>query len=319
MAEDYYATLGVDRKASSEEIQKAYRQLARKYHPDLNPGDETAKKKFHEVQTAFEVLNDQKKRELYDRYGNAYESVGAGGPGGGGGPQYWSTSGGWGGAASHEVNLDDLFGGGGAGGFADFFKHFGQRGARQQRRAAPTRGANLEHSLTVPFTTAVLGGEAQLAVRRSDGKVENIHVKIPAGIEDGKKIRLRGQGEPSPHGGPAGDILIKVTAAPHPYFRRSGKRLDVKVPITLTEAVAGGKIDVPTPHGTITLTIPPGTSSGTRFRVKGHGVKGGYETPGDLFAEVEIHLPENLSDADRQQIAEITRKYQDAPRKTLRW
>ena len=290
MADDYYATLGVGRSASDDEIQAAYRQLARQYHPDLNPDDEQAKKKFQEVQVAFEVLNDPKKREMYDRYGNAYESVGPGGAGPGG-PQPWANSGG--GGPGFDVNLDDLLGGGG--GFADLFKNFGQRGKRQTRRAAPIRGTNIDYQLTVPFTTTVLGGEAQIAVQRHDGRTETIQIKIPVGIEDGKKIRLRGQGNPSPDGGPAGDLLIKVKEAPHPHFRRQGKRLDVRVPITLDEAIAGAKIDVPTPHGTITLTVPPETSSGAKLRLKGQGVQGSKGSPGDLFAELQIVLPKKCS------------------------
>jgi DnaJ-class molecular chaperone len=325
MADDYYATLGIARGASADEIRKAYRQLARKYHPDLNPDDPKAKEKFQQVQTAFDVLNDPKKREMYDRYGASFEQMG-GHPGGG--PRPWPGGGGPGGPGSSgegvEINLEDLFGGGatgGAGGFADLFKHFGQRGRGGGRRtqAEPARGADLEHELTVPFASAILGGEAQVAVRRGDGAVETIRVKIPAGIDDGKKIRLRGQGEPGAQGGPAGDILIKVRVAPHPHFRRAGKRLEVTAPITLLESLRGAKIDLPTPHGTITLTVPPGSSSGRKLRVKGHGVKAGEGPPGDLFAELQIVLPENLSDADRDQLAEIAEKYADNPRADLSW
>ena len=319
MAEDYYATLAVARDASADDIKKAYRKLARKYHPDLNPDDPKAKAKFQEVQTAFDVLSDPKKREMYDRYGSAYESVGAGGAGGG---RAWpGGSPGGPGAGGYEVNLEDLFGGGGGGGggFADLFKQFNQRGRDQQRRPPQTAGADLEHELSVPFATAILGGEAQIAVRRGDGRTETLRVKIPAGIEDGKKIRLRGQGEPSDNGGPAGDILIRVDVAPHPNFRRDGKRLEVTVPITLAEAVAGGRVDLPTPHGTITLTVPPGSSSGRKLRVKGHGVKGGQGEPGDLFAELQIVVPKNLSDEDRRQLADIANQYPDNPRAELRW
>ncbi len=321
MADDYYATLGVARGASADDINKAYRQLARKYHPDLNPDDPKAKEKFQEVQTAFDVLNDPKKREMYDRYGAAYESMG----GGRGGPRPWPSAGGSGagGPEGVEINFEDLFGGGasgGGGGFADLFRQFGQRGRGAGRRAnVPTRGADLEHELTVPFASAVLGGEAQIAVQRAGGAVETIRVKIPAGIDDGKKIRLRGQGEPSPGGGPDGDIIIKVRVAPHPHFRRTGKRLDVTAPITLREALRGAKIDLPTPHGVITLTVPPGSSSGTKLRVKGHGVKAGDGPPGDLFAELQIVLPRNLSDADREQLATFAEKYADAPRADLQW
>jgi DnaJ-class molecular chaperone len=215
--------------------------------------------------------------------------------------------------------LEDLFGGGGGGGFADLFKQFGNRGRGGARRPTPEEGADLEHDLSIPFATAVLGGEAQIAVQRSDGRTETIRVKIPPGIEDGKKIRLRGQGEPGVNGGPAGDILIRVSIAPHPNFRRFGKRLDVSVPITLAEAIAGGKIDVPTPHGTITLTVPPGSSSGRRLRVKGPGITVGSGEPGDLFAELEIVMPKNLSDEDRRQLAEIASRYNENPRTELRW
>jgi len=317
MAEDYYATLEIGREASPEEIQSAYRKLARKYHPDLNPDDKRAKEKFQDVQNAFEVLNDTEKRKMYDRYGSAYESVGQGpgGPGMGGAPP-WAGSGG---NPNVDINFEDLFGGQSGGGFSDIFKQFTQRGQQPRRPAAPTRGANLEHELTVPFTTAVLGGEAQIAIRRGDGATETMQVKIPLGIEDGKKIRLRGQGQPSLNGGPAGDILIKINATPHPHFRRQGKRLDVRVPITLVEAIEGAKIDVPTPHGTITLSVPPGSSSGSKLRVKGQGVQAATGSPGDLFAELQIVLPKTIDEKDREQLQTILKKYDDNPRAELRW
>ena len=319
MAEDYYATLGVARGASAEEIKKAYRKLARENHPDLHPDDPKAKEKFQQVQGAFDVLNDPKKREMYDRYGSAYESAGTGGHPG---ARPWPTGGGGGGGDGYEVNLEDLFGGGGGGGFADLFKQFGNRGrggAGGGRRPMPEAGADMEHDLSIPFASAVLGGEAQIAVARADGRQETIRVKIPAGIEDGKRIRLRGQGEPGANSGPNGDILIRVAIAPHPNFRRVGKRLEVTVPITLAEALGGGKIDVPTPHGTITLTVPPGTSSGRKLRVKGQGVKSGSGEPGDLMAELQIVMPKNLTDDDRRQMVEIAERYADNPRAELRW
>ena len=316
MAEDYYATLGVARGASAEEIKKAYRKLARENHPDLHPDDPKAKAKFQQVQNAFDVLNDPKKREMFDRYGSAYESMGGGGPHG---PRPWPGGGGARPGEAHEVNIEDLFSGAG-GGFADLFKQFGGRGrAGGNRRPMPEEGADLEHVLSIPFASAVLGGEAQIAVQRGDGRTETIRVKIPAGIEDGKKIRLRGQGEPGANGGPAGDILIRVSIAPHPHFRRVGKRLEVSVPITLAEAIAGAKVDVPTPHGTITLTVPPGSSSGRKLRAKGQGVKAGSGEPGDLVAELEIVMPKDLSEEDRQQLATIAQRYNDNPRAELRW
>jgi DnaJ-class molecular chaperone len=283
----------------------------------MNPDDATAKKKFQEVQAAFDVLSDAEKRKRYDQFGADFESVGAAG-----GPRTWryTTTGG---PQTYPFDLNDLFGGGEpdieGGGFADVFKQFSRaRGGRPGARAA-SRGADLKHELTVPFATAVLGGEAALTVQRGGGTLETIRVKIPAGIEDGKKIRLRGQGEPGMGDAPAGDILLTIHVSPHPYFRRTGKRLDVRLPVTLAEAALGAKVDVPTPQGTITLTIPPNTSSGKRLRIKGHGVRPAGQTPGDLFAEVQIVLPESLSAEDRQQLAAISARYPQNPRAELRW
>src|SRR5215211_6121331 len=269
MAKDHYATLGVSRTASPEEIQKAYRKLARKYHPDMNPDDATAKKKFQEVQSAFEVLSDSDKRKRYDQFGSDFDAAGATG-GHPGGWRYTTSSGPQ--TYPFDVNdLNDLFGGGGAGagtesggGFADLFKQFnrGRSGSRRAQRPGAERGSDLKHELTIPFSSAILGGEAALTVQRHDGKLETIKVKIPAGIDDGKKIRLRGQGEPGSGEGPAGDILLTIRVSSHPFFRRAGNRLDVRVPLTLAEAAQGATVDVPTPHGTISLKVPPNTSSG---------------------------------------------------------
>ncbi|MEM9657318.1 MAG: J domain-containing protein [Planctomycetota bacterium] len=314
MPDDHYETLGVGRSASEEEIRDAYRKLARKYHPDLNQDDPSAKEKFQKLQVAFDVLNDPKKREMYDRYGAAYESMGHGAPDGG--PHPWP---GGPGPQGFEVNLDDVLRGGtgGGGGFADLFKQFGQRG--RQQRSAPVRGRDLEHELTVPFATAVLGGSAEIAVRRGDVRTESIQVKIPAGIESGKKIRLRGQGEPGQQGAVAGDMLIRVNVAPHPDFRRQGNNLEVDVPITLAEAMEGAKIDLPTPHGTITLSIPQGTSGGAKLRVKGHGIRPANRPDGDLFAQIRIALPQQIGEEDRRRIVELATKYAVDPRGELRW
>jgi DnaJ-class molecular chaperone len=318
MANDFYATLGVPRSASPEEIQKAYRNLARKYHPDMNPDDATAKTKFQEVQAAFDVLNDPEKRKRYDQYGSGFEAFGAGEPGGARTWRYTTS----GGPQTFPFDLNDLFGAGvepeSAGGFADMFKQFG-RGAGRRREAKAARGGDLKHELSVPFATAILGGQAALTVQRAGGSVETIKVKIPTGIDDGRKIRLRGQGEPGVGGGSAGDILITVRVSPHPHFRRAGKRLDVRVPITLAEAAQGATIDVPTPHGTISLRVPPNTSSGARLRIKGHGVRPPNDTPGDLFAEVLIVLPERLTEDERRQLAAFAERHPQNPRAELRW
>ena len=325
MATDYYKTLGVERKASEDEIRKAYRDLARKYHPDLNPDDASAKQKFQEVQTAFDVLNDKKKRDQYDRFGAGFENMGGGGgPRGPGGAGF----GGHGPVNFDEFDLNDILGGaaggGGGGGFSDLFRNFGRgRGGSargpQQRAPQPRRGADLQHELTVSFNTAVLGGEAQVTVQRQNGKREAISVKVPAGIEDGKKIRLRQQGEAGEHGGKPGDILLQIKVAPHPNFQRRGANLDVRVPVTLAEAVVGAKIDVPTPRGTISLSIPPGTSSGKKLRIKGHGIEAQGKPAGDLFAEIMIELPPELDADDWIAIKKVEEKHPFAPREDLKW
>jgi DnaJ-class molecular chaperone len=322
MSEDYYKILGIKRGASDDEIQRAYREQARKYHPDLNPDDAKAKEKFQSVQRAYEVLNDPEQREMYDRFGSSFDKMG-GAPGGG------RPGGGAGGFPGGNIDLEeflrDRFGGasggaaGGTGGFADLFRQFsGGVGAGQaQSRQRVVNGRSLQHQLEVPFQTSIVGGDARITVQRQSGKSESIDVRVPAGIEDGKKIRLRGQGEPSPNGGNPGDILITVKVAPHPWFQRRGKNLELRVPITLKEAVAGASIDVPTPKGEISLKIPPSTSSGKKLRIKGFGVST-KEGDGDLYAEIQIVLPDELpSDVaaaiDRLEIGP------DEPRSGLCW
>lgn len=329
MAEDYYKTLGVSKTATPAEIQKAYRDLARKHHPDMNPNDKTAKKKFQQIQAAFDVLNDPEKRKKYDQFGPGFESMGAGGPQQG--PYTWSWSPGAGqgpgpgGFSPEDMDFSQIFGGGfgeegGAAGLGDLFNQF-RRGAGRTRKTAgtPRRGEDVLHELQIPFETAITGGEVQLSVQRPTGKTETLAVKIPAGIEEGKKIRIRGQGGQAGRKGTPGDILITIHIAPHPYFQRRGNHLLVRVPVTLGEAAAGAKVDVPTPRGTVAVSIPPSTSSGTKLRVKGHGVNPKNGTAGDLLVEVQIVLPKHLGEADRKAIREIDQHYQQEPRKDLRW
>jgi DnaJ-class molecular chaperone len=329
MAEDYYKTLGVAREASQAEIQKAYRNLAKKYHPDMNPGDKSATKKFQEIQTAFDVLSNAEKREMYDRYGSSFETAGAGGVP----PGYqwqWSGAPGAGGAAGAEglspeemfQFLGERFGGEAPSGMGDFFSRF-TRGAGNRTKAGRGqrgRGADVAADLEIPFTVAIAGGQTEIGVHRADGKTETIVVKIPPGIGEGKTIRLRGQGEPaSTRKAAPGDIIITIHVAPHAYFQRQGNNLYIRLPVTLAEAALGAKIDVPTPKGTVALRVPPGTSSGTKLRVKGHGVAARNTAPGDLLAEVQIVLPKDLSDADRQAISEIDKRHPLDPRLHLRW
>jgi DnaJ-class molecular chaperone len=326
MSEDYYKVLGVSRGATAEEIQKSYRKLAKKYHPDANPDDKTAQKKFKEVQHAYDVLGDEKKRKLYDQFGPEFENVAKGG-----GPQ-WSSQvppgyqdfdfsqafgGGRSGGEGVPPDLEELlrqFTGGGGGGF----EFGGAQPRRRGRRAAAQPGADVLHEVEIPFRTAVMGGEVNLRIHRN-GKAETLAVKIPAGIDDGKTIRLRGQGEPSPNGGPAGDLLVTVRVANHPSFRRDGLDLIVKVPVTLAEAALGGKVDVPTPHGEIALKIPPGTSSGTRLRAKGQGIRKSDGSVGDLYAEILIDIPKNIDDESADLIRKLDSRLRQNPRADLAW
>jgi DnaJ-class molecular chaperone len=328
MAEDYYNILGVPKNASQADIQKAYRDLARKYHPDMNPNDKTAKKKFQKVQAAFDVLNNPEKREMYDRYGSSFETMGAGGEPQG--ARTWGWSPGAGGAGPGGFGVEDIdlsqflgerFGQEAPGGAGDLFGQF-RRAAGKFRKpagASPQRGGDLSQELQIPFATSITGGEVQIKVQRPGGKAETLEVKIPAGIEDGKKIRIRGHGQPAPRGGTPGDILLTIHVLPHPYFHRRGNQLHVRVPVTLGEAVLGAKVDVPTPSGAVTLSVPPGTSSGAKLRVKGHGVAPKSGAPGDLLAEIQIVLPKQISDADRQAIRQIDEHYSQDPRHDLRW
>jgi len=307
MAEDHYETLGVPRTASAEDIRKAYRELARKYHPDRHPDDKAAQEKFKQVTLAFETLNDPSKREMYDRYGSAFEGVGGGG-GWGGGPfpgGGFPGGGGRGFGGGGEIDLESLFGG--AGGFAEMFGGGRTKASRGRRRTAAAPGEDLTARITVPFRVAIDGGTTDVRLERPGGP-ETVSVKIPQGLPDGARMRLRGQGLPGSGGGPAGDLLLDVAVEPHAAFRRDGDTLEVNLPVTLAEALAGARVDVPTPWGTITLTIPPGTSAGRRLRAAGMGVRHANGAKGDLIAEVQIVLPKAGDEAVRQRLLEAARE-----------
>jgi DnaJ-class molecular chaperone len=273
------------------------------------------------VQAAFDVLNNPEKRELYDRYGSSFETMGAGGPRGAH-PWTWSPGAGAGpgGFGAEDFDFGQFFadrfgdeaGGGGMGGVFEQFR----RAAGGKKRAA---GRDLEHEILVPFQVAVQGGEVQVQVTHPTGASETLAVKVPAGIEEGKKIRLRGQGQPGPRGGPAGDLLLVVRIAPHPFFQRLGNNLLLRLPLTLGEAAAGAKVDVPTPHGVVALSVPPCTSSGAKLRVKGQGVVPKSGPPGDLLVEVQVVVPKGLSYADKEALRQLDRRYVQDPRSSLRW
>jgi DnaJ-class molecular chaperone len=319
MADDHYQTLGVPRTASAEDIRKAYRDLARKYHPDLHPDDDAAKEKFKQVQAAFDVLNDASKREMYDRYGSSFEGVGGGGPRGWGGGPF--QGGGFPGGGGAEIDLESLFGG--AGGFEQMFGGRGRGTAAggRRRRPAQAAGADVTARITIPFRLAIDGGKTDIQVDRG-GTKETISVTIPQGVPDGARMRLRGQGEPGSGGGPAGDLLLEVGIEPHAVFRRDGDTLELTLPVTLAEAVAGGKVDVPTPWGTIALKVPPRTSGGRKLRAGGMGVRHANGSKGDLIAEVQIVLPDTTDAAAVERLLDAARVAQGgagSPRAQLSW
>ena len=327
MAEDFYGILGVSRDASQAELDKAYRKLVIKHHPDHNPDDKGAKDRFTRIQNAYDTLSDPEKRKMYDRFGADYEKFAhAGGAhpyqgrgsGGGAGPQFEFD---FGGAGAEGFDLEDLLRGFGAGGAAGSPFGAGRGGAAwggPQGRRAPARGADVSAEISVPFRLAAQGGETAFQLQRG-ASTETVTVRIPRGIEDGKKIRLRGQGEPSPMGGESGSLILTVRVEPHPFFSRKGNDLTVRVPVTPAEAALGGKVDVPTPKGTISLTIPAGSNSGKRLRVRGHGIENASGVAGDLFAELIVTLPEALGDEDKRALEEIARRHPENPRAGLRF
>ncbi len=330
MAEDYYKILGVPRNASQAEIQKAFRELARKYHPDLHPDDPDAKKKFQQIQRAFEVLNDPEKREMYDRYGASFETAGAGA-----GPHtrtfFWdfgpNTESGQ--ERFEEFDFRDVFresfgpGGGFTFGFEDLFQKLRTAGARSSQYRSRTRtaekGEDIERELEVPLSVALSGGKCEFTMQKPRGGVTTLTIDIPPGIKEGQRIRLRGQGAPSPGGGPPGDLYLRVKILPHRYYEQSGDDLYVKVPVTLPEAVFGAKVDVPTPRGIVSVRIPPGTSSGTKLRVRGHGVPRPDGTAGDLYVVVQIQLPPHIDEATKEAIRKLESAYPRDIRSDLHW
>ncbi len=271
---DYYDILGISKDATQDEIKKAYRKLARKYHPDVNPGDKIAEEKFKEISEAYEVLSDPEKRKQYDQFGtfdfgnNGFDGFNFGNGAGGGYYRTYSYSGG-----DFSKIFEDLFGKS-----YDFGNEFSEK------------GSDIEAEIEIDFEEAIKGGEKYINV---GGKT--LKVKIPAGVDNGSKIRLAGKGYPGRGGAPSGDLILKIKVRSHPDYIRKGDDLYKKVPITLKQAVLGGEIETETPNGKIKFKVPPATNSGKKFRIRGKGVKnlktGKY---GDLFLETYIVLPDKI-------------------------
>lgn len=315
MAEsDYYKVLGVAKDASADAIRKAYKKLAREYHPDSKPDDAAAAEKFKEIQEAYSVLGDPEKREQYNRFGAGFRNAGAGGRG----PyqQTWSSSGG-------PIDLGDIFGAGGGIDLGDLFGGGGFRGAggfHGAGRQAPrqSKGQDILLDVEIPFHVAAEGGSHSVSLLR-DGSAERLNVKIPAGVDTGSVIRLGGQGQPGFNGGAPGDLKLTIKVAPHPWFRRDGANLSVDVPITPTEAALGAKVEVPTlTEGNVMLTIPPGTSSGTKLRLRGKGViNTKTKQRGDQYVIVKIVVPSDLTPEAADLYRQLAEAAPQSPRSGL--
>ncbi|MDE3137649.1 MAG: molecular chaperone DnaJ [Acidobacteriota bacterium] len=370
---DYYELLGVKRNAPLKEIRASYRKLARKYHPDLNPGDKSAEEKFKQIQEAYEVLSDPKKRQMYDRLGFYAENYQGGPPPGGpsGGQNVQFDFGGF--------DFGDM---GGAPSFRDLFGQF-FRGARAATHAAerPERGEDLEYQIRIGFWDAVRGGVRKITITRlaacqvcrgsgvaggstttcptcggsgrvtqsagamrfqitcgacggtgkagstcracgGEGRVneaQTIDVRIPAGVGTGSRVRVPGHGNAGKLGGPPGDLYIITEVEPHPYFERRGNDIHTIVPITVTEASLGTKIEVPTIDGRALLRIPPGTSSGQKFRLRGKGVTSARHPDhrGDQFVEVQVVVPRPIDERVRNLLRELEKLEPENPRRDL--
>lgn len=296
---DPYITLGVSKSASDDDIRKAYKKLARTYHPDVNASKDAAEK-FQQVQQAYEILSDKTKRENFDRFGVADG-------------QGFNPRGGAGGAAGGQpfpfpFDIESLFnqggGGGGRGRRSPFGGGFGV-----------ADGQDLDIEIEIPFLVAVEGGDHDLFLQKN-GKDEHITIKIPAGVDTGKIIRLTGQGHPGSGGGKPGDLLVRVVVGKHPWFRREGRDLLVDVPVTVSEAALGAKVEVPTlSEGNMIISIPPGTSSGAKLRLKNKGVMfQATKQRGDLYAVVKVVLPAKLSEAGQELLRKLAESDPYQPR-----
>ena len=371
-AQDYYATLGIARGASQEEVRKAYRRLARKYHPDLNPGDKAAEERFKKVQEAYDILSDPKKRQMYDQYG--FYSEHGPQPGAGAGPQ--GPGMGFGG-----FDFSDFVSQAGpeadtSGSFRDLFSQFFGRGRREQR-AAPEKGADLEYALNIDFWQAIRGTQVKMNVSRQEscptcggsgtaggvsttcpecngtgsvtqmagamrfnltcprcggsGKLRNacpsclgegliarpetVDVRIPPGVQTGTRLRVPAQGNAGTQGAPAGDLYITIRVEEHPFFHREGDNIEIRVPVTVTEAGLGAKIEVPTIDGRALLKIPPGTQSGQKFRMREKGVFNSRKNArGDQIVEVVVQPPKVRDERTKQILRELAQLNPEDPR-----
>jgi curved DNA-binding protein len=304
MADDYYQILGVQKTADPEEIKKAYRKLALKYHPDRNPNNPTAEEKFKKISEAYAVLSDPEKRKQYDSFGSDQFS------------QKFSREDIFRDFDINQILRDLGFGGApGAGrrgnfsfrGNDPFADLFGQ--GRQDFYNAPQKGSDLQYNLNITLEESVFGADKKLALQR-DQKVDEVNVKIPPGISTGKKLRLSGKGNPGMQSGPPGDLYLNINVVSHPIFARDGNDIHIEKSITFTQAVMGTSIDVPTIDGTIKrIKIPSGAQNGTKIRMKGYGapaLRGTGSMKGDQYVKISIEVPRKITDKQLQLIKKLS-------------
>jgi molecular chaperone DnaJ len=331
---DYYEVLGVSRSATAAEIKKAYRRLARKHHPDVNPGNSEAEQRFKEIQDAYAVLSNAELRKQYDTFGHVEGD-------GGGGETFRRAHGGWRDTGGVNVSFDDI------GSFQDLGDLFGDLFGRVRgggpAKARQRAGVDQELMVEIDFVDAVRGASVTLPVQRQvrcsscDGSrstggrscptchgagvviaTERLRVRIPEGVADGKRVRVAGKGAEGLHGGLPGDLFVRVKVRPHPFFRREGDNILTTIPVTFSEAYRGADIEVGTVHGAVRAKLPPGTDSGRTFRLRGKGVRNlKTRAHGDHLYTVEIVVPKVLSPAGNEVARRVAELYADEPRRGL--
>jgi curved DNA-binding protein len=331
---DYYKTLGVTKTSTEKDIKQAYRKLARKHHPDVNPGDKAAETKFKEINEAYEVLGDPDKRKKYDELGSnwrAYEQAQARGEAGPFAGQWSGGFGGGGGGAQGgyrtmtQEEMEELFGDSNP--FSDFFTTFfgggggggpfAGQGARARGRTRQREGRDVEHEMELSLEEAYRGSARRLTTTH-DGQARTVDVRIPAGVTDGSRVRVSGEGERGTGGGKSGDLYLRVKVLPHAVFERKGRDLYVKVPVSVTTAVLGGEARVQTlADKSPRLKIPPLTQNGQVFRLKGYGMPAVNkpDDKGDLYAKVDVQLPTQLSPAEREHWEALAKLQGDTAKK----
>lgn len=307
---DFYSILGVSRASSAEEIKKAYRKLAMQFHPDKNPGDKKAEEKFKEISEAYDVLSDPKKRDMYDQFGHA----GSQGFSGGSGP--FGGAGGFGGfsggGASQGDPFQDIFGDV----FGDIFgAGRGPGGSARSRRSS--KGADLRYTLNISFEDSALGCEKVISFMRQRGSKEEsakLSVNVPAGVREGQRLKLAGEGDSSTAGSQAGDLYVIINIQEHPIFKRSENDVTLDLPVVYTDAILGTNIEVPTLTGKAMIRIPPGTHSGQIFRLKGKGFPklGGFGS-GDMLVRILVDTPHNLSSRQKELVEELSKSSEPTP------